>query len=170
MRCLILNALLILVVILPAKAADGEDGCEKFAWPVARERAWFSSSGNTSIAVGEHPAILPSGAFGVRLQPANQSVFALSPERKPKSEASFAGSIWFPVLGQGGIYQVTVSEDAWIDIVQDGRFARSVGHSGRKDCPGLRKSVRFELLPAPFVLQFSDAPSNKIAVAIRPVE
>jgi hypothetical protein len=141
MRCLTINAILMLVLMLPAKAADGEGGCEKFAWPLARERAWFASPEISSISVGDHPTTVPKDAFGVRLQPASRSVFAILPERKPKTQAWFGGSIWFPVLGDGGIYQVTLSEDAWIDIVQDGRLARSVGHSGRKDCPGLRKST-----------------------------
>jgi len=155
MRSVIVHLLLVFALTLSVKAADGEDGCEKFAWPLAREQVWFASSGNPRIAVGEHPAMVPGGAFGVRLKPATQAVFATPPERKAKSEASFGGSIWFPVLGQGGIYQVTLSEDVWIDIVQDGRFARSVGHAGRKDCPGLRK-------PVSFVLQFSDAPYDTI--------
>jgi hypothetical protein len=61
---------------------------------------------------------------------------------------------------------VTLSEEAWIDVVQDGRYARSVGSSRRSDCPGLRKSVRFQLGAAPFVLQLSGADSDSVAVAI----
>jgi hypothetical protein len=39
---------------------------------------------------------------------------------------------------------VTLSHEAWIDVVQDGRYARSVGSTSRNDCPGLRKSVRLD--------------------------
>jgi hypothetical protein len=67
-----------------------------------------------------------------------------------------------------GIYQVTLSEDAWIDIVQDNRYARSVGSTGRGDCPGLRKSVRLDLDAAPFVLQISGVVADKVVVAIGP--
>ena len=38
-----------------------------------------------------------------------------------------------------------LSDDAWIDVIQNGRYARSVGSTGRSDCPGVRKSVRLDL-------------------------
>jgi hypothetical protein len=167
MRYPIIKAVLLLVLVLPARAADGDGGCKKFAWPLTRERAWFTSSDKPSIAAGDHLASVPKGAFVVRLQPATQASFATPPVRNPKSEGWFGGAIWFPALQQAGIYQITLSDDAWIDIVQDGRFARPIGSSGRRDCPGLRKSVRLELLQGPFVLQLSGTASDAIAVAIR---
>ncbi len=57
-----------------------------------------------------------------------------------------------------------------MDIVQDGRYAHTVGHTGCGDCPGLRKSMRLELGPAPFVLQISGAAADKIMVAISRTE
>jgi hypothetical protein len=64
---------------------------------------------------------------------------------------------------------VTLSQDAWLDVIQDGRYARSAGSSGRRDCPGLRKSVRFHLQAGPVVLQLSAVESSEISVAIRVV-
>ena len=69
-------------------------------------------------------------------------------------------------MDKPGIYQVTLSEEAWIDVVQDDRYARSVGSTGRGDCPGLRKSVRLDLAAAPFVLQISGVTSESVAVAV----
>jgi hypothetical protein len=109
-------------------------------------------------------------AFVLRLQPAHQASFAMPPERTPKSEEWFGGAISFPSPQQAAIYQVTLSDDAWIDIVQDGRFARSVAHTRRSDCPGVRKSVRLDLLPAPFVLQLSGSASDIVVVAIHAAE
>ncbi len=90
----------------------------------------------------------------------------MPPERKPRSERWFGGMIRLPAPDKPGIYQVTLSEEAWIDVVQDGRYARSVGSTGRSDCAGLRKSVRLDLGIAPFVLQISGVASDSIAVAI----
>jgi ABC-type tungstate transport system permease subunit len=67
-------------------------------------------------------------------------------------------------------YGVMLSDEAWIDVIQDGKFLRSIGSSGRSDCPGLRKSVRFELKPEPFVLQLSGVISETIVVAIGATE
>jgi hypothetical protein len=111
-------------------------------------------------------AAIPKTAFVVHLQPGAQAVFAMPPERKPMAEHWFGGAIRFPGLEKPGIYQVTLSEEAWIDIVQDDRYARSVGSTGRGDCPGLRKSVRLDLGATPFVLQISGVTSDSIVVAI----
>ena len=43
-------------------------------------------------------------------------------------------------------------------------------NSGAKNCPGLRKSVRFNLDAVPVVLQISGAPAESIKIAIRPAE
>ena len=92
----------------------------------------------------------------------------MPPERKPKAERWFGGAIKLAAPDKPGIYQVTLSEDAWLDLVQDGRYARTVGHSGRGDCPGLRKSVRLELTATPFALQVSGVTADKIFVTIGP--
>jgi hypothetical protein len=75
-----------------------------------------------------------------------------------------------PAIDRVGIYQVTLSEEAWIDMVQDGRYARSVGSSGRSDCIGIKKSVRIELNSAPVVFQLSGVASESIIVSISAVE
>jgi hypothetical protein len=90
----------------------------------------------------------------------------LPPEREPKTQCWFGGALRLPALEKAGSYQVTLSEEAWIDIVQDGRYARSIGSTGRSDCTGLRKSVRFELSAAPFVVQLSGVAAQTVIVAI----
>jgi hypothetical protein len=154
---------------MPA-AAEDTTGCEKFAWSVAREQAWFAAPSKASVTAGETLAAVPNGAFVMRLQPAKIATFAIPPERKSKAVDWFGGAVWLPALERAGIYQLTLSEEAWIDVIQDGRYARSVGSSGRSDCPGLRKSVRMELGQAPFVVQFSGVTANTITVAISPRE
>ena len=115
-------------------AAD--DGCEKFAWSLARERAAFAAPDKTTIAAGETLAALPAGALVIRLQPGAQASFDMPPERKPRTEQWHGGMVRLPALAKPGIYQITLSDDAWIDVIQNGRYARSVGSTGRSDCPG----------------------------------
>ena len=94
----------------------------------------------------------------------------MAPERKPRIEPWHGGMVRFPALARPGIYQITLSDDAWIDVIQNGRFARSVGSTGRSDCPGLRKSLRLDLDAAPFALQVSGVSPDAIVVAISPVQ
>src|SRR6476660_3145353 len=127
----VLASLLLCALLDPAVADEG--GCEKFAWSLARERAWFAASDKITVASGNTLAALPKQAVVIHLKPQNEASFDLPPERKPKSDRGFGGIVRFPGIGRPGIYQVTLSEEAWVDVVQDGRYARSVGSSGRSD-------------------------------------
>jgi hypothetical protein len=152
----------------PAVAAD--DGCEKFAWSLARQREAFAAAEKMAVAAGETLNALPTGALVIRLQPGAQASFAMPPERKPRTEQWYGGMVRLPALPKAGIYQITLSDDAWIDVIQNGRYARSVGSTGRSDCPGVRKSVRLDLDASPIMLQLSGVAPEAIAVTIGAVE
>lgn len=156
-----------LIVSLGPAAAD--DGCEKFAWSLARERAAFAAPDKPAIAAGEALTALPEGAVVIRLQPGMQVAFAMPPERKSRTEPWHGGMVRLPALPKPGIYQITLSDDAWVDVIQNGRYARAVGSTGRGDCPGVRKSVRLDLDASPVVLQVSGVVADAIAVTIGPV-
>ena len=160
----------VLITLLTSASAAAEDGCDKFAWPLAREQALFATADKPAVQVGQTLAAIPKGAFTLHLRSGTEAAFAMPPERKPRSERWFGGMMRFSAPDKPGIYQVTLSDEAWIDVVQDGRYARSVGSTGRSDCPGLRKSVRLELAASPFVLQLSGVSSDVIVIAISPRE
>ncbi len=160
---IILGVLALCTTVAPAIA---QDGCGKFAWPLLREQALFTSSAKVAVKANDKLASLPTAAFSLNLQPGKEASFAMPPERKPRIEKWFGGIVRLPAPDKTGIYQVTLSDEAWVDVVQDGRYARSVGSTGRGDCPGVRKSVRFELSATPFVLQLSGTGVDVIAVAI----
>lgn len=60
-------------------------------------------------------------------------------------------------------------DEAWVDVVQNGGYGRSIGSTGRSDCPGLRKSVRFDVASNPIVLQISGASVDVISIVVSPV-
>jgi hypothetical protein len=147
-----------------ASPALAEDGCARFAWPVAQERE--------ALIVQSKPA-LPSGtaiesgkgqAFKLLLRPPREIEFVMPPERKSDIENWRGGIVRFPAPLQAGVYQVTLSDEAWVDVVQNGSYAKSIGSSGRGDCPGLRKSVRFDVAASPIVLQISGASVEDISI------
>jgi hypothetical protein len=148
--------------------AAAEDGCGRFAWPVQQERTALLAPGQPEVSTGETLSAMPRRALSLQLAPTSNVQFEMPPERKPKDESSYGGTVRLPAPPASGIYQVALSQDAWIDIVQDGRYARSVGSSGRRDCPGLRKTVRFELASSPLDLQVSGAPAKSLSVVFGP--
>lgn len=65
-----------------------------------------------------------------------------------------------------GIYQVTISHNAAIDVFENGRRLAAVGAGEAKGCDGVRKSERFALTPGDLVLvQVSGASEPSIKVA-----
>ena len=164
------SSLIVLALLALLGPAAADDGCEKFAWSLARERAAFAAADKITIAAGETLAALPAGALVIRLQPGAQAAFEMPPERKPRTEPWHGGMVRLPALPKPGIYQITLSDDAWIDVIQNGRYARSVGSTGRSDCPGVRKSVRLDLDAAPVVRQVSGVAAATSAVTIGPVQ
>ena len=162
--------LVVVALIALLSPAAAEDGCEKFAWSVARDRAAFSAPDKSTIAAGETLVALPPAALVIRLQPGAQANFEMPPERKPRIETWHGGMVRLPALAKPGIYQITLSDDAWIDVIQNGSYARSVGSTGRSDCPGVRKSVRLDLDASPVVLQVSGVSADTIAITIGPAQ
>lgn len=155
---------------LPGPVLAAEDGCEKFAWSLARERAAFAAAGKATASAGDTLKALPASALLIRLQPGGQASFEMPPERKPRTETWHGGMVRLPALAKPGIYQITLSDDAWIDVIQNGRYARSVGSTGRSDCPGVRKSVRLDLDASPVVLQVSGVAADNVAITFGPVQ
>jgi len=140
--------------------------CEQFAWPVNREMGMFAAADLQTLGTGATvPAQQPG--FLLKLEPQEKVSFVEPPERSARFDGAKAGVVSFSVP-RPGHYQVTLSADAWIDLIQDRHTLRSLGSSGRRNCPSVRKSVRFELQSGPAVLQLSSVPENTIKVAILP--
>jgi hypothetical protein len=147
-------------------------GCEAFKWPLDKERAAFESAGLEQIATGTAGRPWKEQAFALALVPATSVAYTVPPGGKAKAEGTpqYGGVLPFGAPEKAGVYQVTLSGEGWIDLVQNGAALKSAGHSGAKNCPGLRKSVRFEVGAAPVALQISGSPAESIRIAIRPAE
>jgi hypothetical protein len=86
----------------------------------------------------------------------------------PKSPETFAGFIQVIAPTRRGTYKITLSSEAWIDVVQDGRVVKSGAFSGATGCEGIRKSVKFELAAAPFIIEISGVTAHTIAIVVTP--
>jgi hypothetical protein len=139
-------------------------GCDAFAWPVSNERAWFAN-GKLRRSVSGARLSRIDRAVELTLMPTKSIQFFLPPEQVPPPD-SYSGEVTFFGVPHPGIYQVTVSRDAWIEMFENGRRLPFVGASEAKDCDGVRKSERFALAPGDLVLvQISGASQPSIEVA-----
>ncbi|MGO9545956.1 MAG: hypothetical protein ACLPPF_14345 [Rhodomicrobium sp.] len=147
--------------------AQDKPACERFDWSVSREQALFSAPDLKTVPSG---AVLenPTRAVALELQPSSKVAYAMPPGRQPKTADSYGGVVSIASLPNAGIYQVTASAEAWIDVIQNGKAAASVAHTGKRDCADIRKSVRFELQRGPITLQVSGAAASSIKLAVLP--
>jgi hypothetical protein len=156
-----LLALALLGAATPALAADAT--CSKFNWPVDRELALLAApradtASGTVLSSGPPTAITLTLATGAALP---------TPSERPADPAKFAGFVTL-TPARAGDYLVSLSGEAWIDVIQDGKPVASNAHSGDPNCPGLRKSVRFMLNARPVTIEISNGPEDRIQIAVTP--
>lgn len=151
-----------------ALAAEEPSGCDKFKWPIARERAALTAPGRVRLASGSQHAALPATAVTLGLLAAADARLPMAPERAPK-EGGFAGFIRIDAPS-AGLQTISLSAAAWVDVVQDGRFLKPVAFSGATDCDGIRKTMKYLLSAQPLLLQISGARDDSVTIAILPGE
>ena len=85
-------------------------------------------------------------------------------------DGTFAGFASFKGAPKPGLYTISLSTGAWVDLIQDGHALKPKGFSGATDCDGIRKTMKYEISASPFVLEISGAKDNALSVAILPSE
>jgi hypothetical protein len=148
----------------------GKPACEQFDWSVKREQVLFNAPDLAAAASGTTLGTIPERGITLQLLPNPGVPFIVPPARQPKNADSFGGVLTSANVPKAGSYQVTLSTEAWIDVIQDGTAMDSTAHTGKRGCADVRKSVRFELKPGAVTLQVSGAPANLIKVAVLPAE
>jgi hypothetical protein len=168
MRASFLMAL-VLLGTSPAYAAEEPSSCDKFKWPIERERAVLTAPDRVKLASGGELTALPSTGVTLALVAPSEAKLLSPPERAPK-EGTFAGFASVKAVPKAGLYTVSLSSGGWLDVVQDGHFLKPKAFSGATDCNGIRKTMKFELSASPFVIQISGTKENAISIAILPTE
>lgn len=158
MKKIVVSLFAILAGTSFAVAAD--TGCDAFKWPVAREQALFPAA----PAAQSGAALTVGQAVDFSLSAVDMISFEVPPDREPA--AGTFGAIASVTVPPDGELQFSLSDEAWIDVVQDGKTVRSAAFSGVKTCPGIRKSVRFKLSAGPATVQFSGAKKPGLKVAV----
>ena len=154
----------------PLKADDAK-GCKDLLWPVGKELAAFRQADLKTLQSGATQGAWAAGtAFILQLKPQDDVKLAVAPTGKEMDKAKappLAGLITFEAPAKAGVFHVTLSSHAWIEVVQDGKALPATAFTGANDCP-VRKSVRFEIGKAPVTLQISNAETDAMKIAIVP--
>lgn len=154
-----------LMALAVLAAAPAFATCDDPAWDtttvIARLGATVPPAAGQSFDRGA------SSGFTVALAPVAGVPFDIPPERPPRNPDPRGAVLHFGA-GAAGTYGVALSERAWIDVVQDGKYLAPVAFADFMDCTELHKIVAFEIGAGPFTLQFSDATAPSIAAAITP--
>jgi hypothetical protein len=147
-------------IAMPALAQEPV-GCDKFKWPVDRERALLAAAKPAPVG-----ADATEGAVRLDLSPITEVKLPLEPSRVPKPN-TYGGFVRHAPL-PAGTYRITISEAGWIDVIQEGQDIKSGPFSGVTGCEGIRKSVKFDLGPAPFFIEITGTSVKAIAIAVTP--
>ncbi|HKA75621.1 MAG TPA: hypothetical protein VKD19_00795 [Pseudolabrys sp.] len=157
--------LLFLFATAPALAQEPV-GCDKFKWSLDRERALLANPSPVASGAELTPSL--DAAVKMALVPFVDAKLPAPPSRLPKKPDSYAGFISVPYLQKPGMYRISLSKGAWIEVLQNGHQVKSVASSGATGCDGIRKSVKFDLTTAPFTIELSDTTENSIAIVVTP--
>ncbi|SJZ51538.1 hypothetical protein SAMN02745126_01442 [Enhydrobacter aerosaccus] len=152
--------LLAAVLSLTALPAAAQDACGLVPWAVARAPDPFSAY----IPVVDSAQSLPKeGVFGLRLRPVSDVIYLAAPERG--SDGGQGGIVTLENI-PAGRYRIVLSEEAWIDAVQDGKRLPILAADRATDCPGTRLSVQVEVKSEPLTLQIGGVAATRINVAV----
>ena len=152
-----------------AEAKDNP-ACEQFDWSIKRELELFRDPSLEMVFSGATLGSIPDKGLVLELQPHVTVDYVLAPGGEPKSDDTFAGLLFIKNVVQAGTYEVTLSGDAWIDLIQDGKAQALSAETINSNCSDARKSMRFRLEPGPLTVQVSGASALLIKLAILPVE
>ncbi|AGK57315.1 hypothetical protein HYPDE_28178 [Hyphomicrobium denitrificans 1NES1] len=143
--------------------------CSGFKWPVDTEIGLIAAHEAEAVTTGGTIASIPTKAIELRLEPSPTVKFPITPGIKKQAipQNSFSG--WLTIAGvqKPGLYQITLPNHAWIDVVQNDELVQSTAFSGDPNCKTVRKSVRFELGVGSATVQIGGASENSIKLTIR---
>lgn len=162
-----------LIALAPVAAcAEEQKPCSGFRWPIQTEMSWITFEDSQPLDTAAEIASPAAKAITLKMQPTKDAALPVKPGVKNQAipPDSFAG--WFTIasLPKEGLYQVTLSQHAWIDLIQNGELIPNAGFTGDPSCGVVRKSVRYRAGQGPVTVQISGAPNETIKVVVREAE
>ncbi len=145
------------------EAAARDNACGQIPATAGREVEPFSAY---LPSIDNTQSLPKEGVFSLRLVPMSDVIYPVMPERG--SDGLYGGFVTIESL-PAGRYRVLLSDEAWIDAVQDNARLPILELDRSADCPGVRQSLQVDVTSQPLVLQVSSAPGRFINIAVRRV-
>ena len=153
------SGLILQIAFFASTALAAGAGCDAGKWPLSAVQGRFVGT-LPAVASGDSLPTLGAPVL-VNLSAQADVAFVHAPARAAKANPAYAAVI---KLGPepAATYQVTVSDGAWVDVVEGGALVGQSGYVHRKDCPGVDKSIRFKTNGGPLSIQISGAYAKTI--------
>jgi len=126
----VVSQLAALIVAWPVLAAE-PTGCDALKWPLDKEQQLLGAA--QLIQGGAELDRDASQAVSLKLLPLDDAKLPLTP--KSARNTPLAGYVRYGKASSVRTYKVTLSDEAWIDVVQDGQFLKSIAYTAVLDCP-----------------------------------
>jgi hypothetical protein len=162
MRTALIARILFVLFLLcgAAGAAAQEENCRNFSWSVGRTVDLFDEP----LPMVQSAQSLPKeGVFALALKPAADVIYMMTPERG--SDGSWGALITLESV-PAGRYQIAVSEDAWVEAIQDNRRLVTYASKRKRECPGVRRTVDVDVQGDPLTLQIGGAHVRRLNIAV----
>jgi hypothetical protein len=136
-------------------------GCDAGKWPLSAIQTHFGGTLPTLSSGDSLPAL--GAPVLVNLSAQADVTFPHAPGRPAKANPAYAAVL---KLGAepAATYQITLSDGAWVDLIENGESVKQSGYVRRRDCPGVDKSIRFKTNGGPLAIQISGAYAKTIKV------
>ena len=154
-------ALFALLSAAPFGATAADPRCRNYSWSLGERIDLFDAG---YMPVYESGQWLPKeGVFALKLKPAADVVYRVPPERG--MDSGFGGVITIESL-PAGRYQVVLTEEAWLDAVENYKRLPVLETVRARNCPGVRQTVEFDFSGEPLVLQMGGVGADHVSIAV----
>ena len=139
-----------------------EEACGQFSWSVGREVDLFADGFLPTV---ESAQSLPKeGVFALLLKPVGDVIYPVTPESG--RDGSYGGVVTIERIAAGR-YQIILSEEAWIEAIQERIRLPARTFSRSRECPGVRQTVQFDVEgEEPLTLEIGGASARRVNIAV----
>jgi hypothetical protein len=149
-----------LIAFLTAAEAAAQDRCRNFSWSVGKPIDLFDEPLPTVTTAQSLPK---EGVFALVLSPVADVIYPKTPERG--SDGSWGGVITLESVAAGR-YQIALSEEAWVEAIQENVRLQTRVTVRSTECRGVRRSVELEAKGEPLTLQIGGAGVRRVNIAV----
>lgn len=149
-----------LLTVVAATETAAQETCRQFSWSVGRRINLFD---DYLPLVRSAQSLPKEGAFSLELKPADEVIYFVVPERG--QDSGYGGLVTIEYL-PAGRYQIALSQEAWVDAVQDNARLPILAVDRSSHCPGVRQSVEVAVQGQPLTIQIGGARAQRLSIAV----